>query len=413
MLNFSFRLRTEKMNQYGYAPVLMTVFVQNERFRKNVADVRVKPKHWSKQRVKPNAKNEPYNLHLEYNIVLDDIESKLKRIYRDVLIQGGELTLARVMDRFEGVEHQTKVPDIFQAMKEFIQTHRSIRAEGTLKKYTASMHFVQDFNKEKNYKLSYEKVNQKFYEAFRDYAYTERHTLNNYFGKLVAFIKTFMNWSLDRGYHSNLEFKKFKTISNDIEVIYLTMEELLRLYHHEFSSKRLSHVRDLYCFACFTGLRFSDLKNLKVSNIFGDHILLTVQKTKSTNHKIPLNKMAKSILEKYQGTLYEPIPKLSGQKFNSYIKECCQLVGIEQPINTTRYIGKKRVDKTQPKYELITSHTARKTFVTNSLILGMNERVLKNITGHNDDASFKKYLKIAEDFKRNEMSNTWDRIPLQ
>ena len=120
--------------------------------------------------------------------------------------------------------------------------------------------------------------------------------------------------------------------------------------------------------------------------------------------------MAKKILERYRGTVYEPIPRISGQKFNEYIKECCELVGIDELICTTRYIGQRRIDQTRPKHELITSHTARKTFVTNSLILGMNERVLKNITGHKDDASFKRYVDIAENFKQREMSNTWDKI---
>ena len=123
-----------------------------------------------------------------------------------------------------------------------------------------------------------------------------------------------------------------------------------------------------------------------------------------------INNFAKSILEKYKNSLYEPLPSISGQKFNKYIKECCQIVGIDTPVNTTRYIGNKRVDKVRPKYELITSHTARKTFVTNSLILGMKEMVVRNITGHKDEKSFKIYVEIAEDFKKQEMDNTWNNI---
>src|SRR5690606_22724481 len=139
-----------------------------------------------------------------------------------------------------------------------------------------------------------------------------RKIVNNYYGKQIAFIKTFMKWALERGYHSNLEFKKFKTISQDIEVIYLTMEELLRLYHHNFESQRLSQVRDLYCFGCFTGLRFSDLTRLTPSNVYKYHLRLTIQKTKRMDHIIPLNRFALEILQKYKGTLREPIPKISG-----------------------------------------------------------------------------------------------------
>jgi hypothetical protein len=73
-------------------------------------------------------------------------------------------------------------------------------------------------------------------------------------------------------------------------------------------------------------------------------------------------------------------------------------------------VGQKRIDKTLPKYKLITSHTARKTFVTNSLILGMKEMVVRNITGHKKEDSFRKYVKIADDHKQKEMDNTWNKL---
>ncbi|MDC6367243.1 MULTISPECIES: site-specific integrase [Flavobacteriaceae] len=405
-----FSLRTDAINSKGFAPVRINITVNSQRIRRSVPKVRVNPEDWENQRVRPNTKSEPYNYHIEYNIILDGLEHKVKELYRMSLISGELLRHQDILDCLDGKASKPMAPDIFEAMDEFLETHRAIRAVGTLKKYNASKNFIRDFERAKNYRLNFERVDQKFLENFRDYAFLERKTLNNYYGKLIAFLKTFMTWSMERGYHSNTEFKKFRTISEDIEVIYLTMDELMSLYGHEFNSRRLSMVRDLYCFACFTGLRFSDLKQLRSSNIYKEYIRLTIQKTKSLDHKIPLNKLAKGILDKYKGTIYEPIPRISGQKFNEYIKECCEIVGIDQPTTITRYVGNRRVDRTCPKYKLITSHTARKTFVTNSLILGMNERVLKNITGHNDDASFRKYLKIAEDFKSNEMINTWDKI---
>ena len=85
-------------------------------------------------------------------------------------------------------------------------------------------------------------------------------------------------------------------------------------------------------------------------------------------------------------------------------------MGIDTPVNTTRYIGQRRVDKVQPKHELITSHTAKKTFITNSLFLGMKEMVVRNITGNIDEKSFKRYVEIAEDFKKQEMDNTWNKL---
>ncbi|AWX44836.1 hypothetical protein HME9304_01841 [Flagellimonas maritima] len=410
MLQVSYNLRYENINKDGLVPIRLIVSYNSCRVRKRVPDVKVLPKDWKDQRIKPNLKHECYNYHLEYNLVLDDLENKIKQLYRLSLINGKTLTNEAIKHCLEDKASILIKKDFFQSLEEFVETHKSVRAKGTIKKYNSCIAFIKAFEKSVGYGLGFESINHRFLEAFRDYAFLERSTMNNYYSKLIAFIKTFMNWSLERGYHDNLEFKKFKRNEDDIEVIYLTMKELMVLYHHVFKSKRLSNVRDIYCFGCFTGLRFSDLRKLRPSNVRGEFLSLTIQKTKMTNHVIPLNKMAKEILARYKNTIYEPLPKLSGQKFNEYIKECCQEVGLNEPITITRYIGRKRIDTTRPKYALITSHTARKTFVTNSLILGMSDKVVKNITGHKDEASFMKYVKIAEDFKANEMSRTWDKI---
>ena len=156
--------------------------------------------------------------------------------------------------------------------------------------------------------------------------------------------------------------------------------------------------------------QISDTSALNESNITDDAITLTIQKTRASNTRIPLNRFSKAILKKYKGTIHEPLPIISQQKFNKYIKECCQMAEINTQITITRYIGQRRVDKTVSKYQLITSHTARKTFVTNSLVLGMKEMVVRNITGHKKEESFRRYVKIAEDLKRSEMDNTWDKL---
>lgn len=411
-MQVSFTLRKDKINKDGLIPVRMLITIGGDRIRRNVINVKTKLKDWKNQRIKPNLKTEPYNYHLEYNKELDDLENKVKLIFRYMLMNDIPVSKDYILDKLDSQNFSANniVPDFFSSFDEFINTNRSAKAQGTIKKYVSTGHFIKDFQNATNYRVAFDNINMDFYERFRDYAFEERNTLNNYFGKLISGLKTFMNWAYERGYHQNLEFKKLKTVQNSIEVIYLTMDELMTLYNHPFDSPRLEHVRDFYCFGAFTGLRFSDIKQLRPSNVFEDHIRLNIQKTKTIDHKIPLNNYAKTILDKYKHTLYEPLPSISTQKFNQYIKECCKMVGINTPMNITRYVGQKRIDKVLPKYELITSHTARKTFVTNSLILGMKEMVVRNITGHKDDNSFKRYVEIADDFKAQEMDSTWNKL---
>lgn len=219
-----------------------------------------------------------------------------------------------------------------------------------------------------------------------------------------------MSWGEERNYHTNTQYSKFKASEEEIEVIFLNTEELMTLYNFDFKSDRLSKVRDFYCFGCFTGLRFSDIQNLKPSNINDDYIKLNIKKTKQTDHVIPLNKFSQGILDKYKDTPFEPLPSISSQKLNKYIKECCKEIGLDTPVTITRYVGSQRIDTTMPKYELITSHTARKTFAAVSLILGMTERFVKSVTGYKRDASFNRYVKIAEQEVKKQMENTWDNL---
>lgn len=411
-MQIKYSIRKEKRNSKGLCPIQIIISFSNQRIRKNIKGVKCLEKHWKNERIKPNLKSEDYNHHIEYNKRLDEHENRVKLIKRYVLLNNIEPTKKYILDKLEDPKHieNSITPDFINSFEEFISTSKNTKAKGTIKKYRSTINFIKDFQEHTNFDLNFENISMNFYENFSDYAFEERNTLNNYFGRLISVIKTFMNWSFERGYHENLDFKKFKAISNDTEVIYLTIDELLMLYNYKFDSKRLEHVRDFYCLGCFTGLRFSDLKQLKPSNVFDHFLLLNIQKTKSIDHKIPLNDFSKEILNKYKKTLYAPIPQISGQKFNQYIKECCQIVGINKKVNITRYIGQRRVDKEVPKYQLITSHTARKSFVTNSLVLGMKEMIVRNITGHKDEKSFKRYVDISEDFKQKEMDNTWNKL---
>jgi len=411
-MQVSFSVRKNKINKSGLMPVLMTITFKGERVRKDVKDVRVKEKHWKAkdQRIKPSTKSEEYNYHVEYNKKLDEQESVVKSIFRYLMLNNIEPTKEFVLDKLNSGLEVNLTHDFVDCFEEFIEKGKNIKTDGTLRRYRTALNFYKDFSEAKNFRLHFDNITIDFFEDFRDYAFEERNTLNNYFAKLVSVLKTFMNWSFDRGYHENIAYQKFKAPEQEIEVVYLTMEELMQLYKHEFESPRLEHTKDTYCFGCFSGLRYSDLKQLNSSHVFDDYIKLNIQKTKTIDHKIPLNRFAKEILDKYKDTIYEPLPVISREKMNKYIKECCELAGINTPTSTTRFVGKKRIDKTVPKHELITTHTARKTFVTNSLILGMKEMVVRNITGHKKEESFRRYVKIAEDFKKQEMDNTWDKL---
>ncbi|RZK10380.1 MAG: hypothetical protein EOO43_20345 [Flavobacterium sp.] len=188
-------------------------------------------------------------------------------------------------------------------------------------------------------------------------------------------------------------------------MIYLTENELLKIYNLKGLSKSLEMVKDAFCLGCFTGLRFSDLSELRLANLKQNFIELKSKKTRDFLG-IPLNDYAKEILKKHDGN---PPMMISNQKMNDYIKDIGEIAEIDNPIILTKYQGATKIEKSEPKYKFLSTHTARRTFVTLSLEKGMRPEVVMSITGHKDYATFKKYIKLTENVKLAEMNNAWNK----
>jgi integrase len=412
-MKVSFHLRKDKVNKEGFMPVRMLITAKDCKIFKVIKGVNGKETHWDKrgERLNTPRKNDGYNYYIEYNKIIDETEEKVKKLFRFMLLNNINQSKEYISEKLKnGLDKINLTHEFFKSFEEFKDISKSTKVARTIKSYVTTINFLKDFEASTGFKLTFESIDNTFFEKLQDYTFIDRENKNSYFAFIVKVLKTFMNWTHDKEYHDNLKYKKFKARQDETEIIYLTMEELMKLYNHDFENNRLNEVRDMYVFNSVTGLRISDYKALKPANIKEDHIIITIQKTRVNNTKIPLNKFSKEILKRYKDTIHEPLPIISDQKFNKYIKECCKIVEINTLITKTRYVGQKRIDITVPKYDLITSHTARKTFVTNSLILGMKEMVVRNITGHKKEESFRRYVKIAEDFKRKEMDNTWDKI---
>src|SRR5690606_31725103 len=136
------------------------------------------------------------------------------------------------------------------------------------------------------------------------------------------------------------------------------------------------------------------------------YLMVNTVKTKEIL-KIPLLSKTKEILQKYlkDDDFIKPI---SNQKMNQYLKEICKLAKIDAPVSMTKYSGNKRIEVSEPKYNLISTHTARRTFITLSLEKGMRPEVVMKISGHKDYRTFKKYIKLVDKVVKNEMFDKWE-----
>jgi len=357
----------------------------------------------------------------EVNDVLDNAESEIKAIEDKYLALSIPFSTQMVIDTLiskkpNAIKVEEKTNLLFNYIDKYIIEHKETREPGSLSVYRSVKNHLQAYQDKTKDKVTFEGIDKAFFIRFQNFLITrtkkdnagiESPMLNNTtIAKALSTLKTFLNYAIDEGIEVNLNYKTFKIKSEKLEVIALEQNELQSIIDLDLSdNKRLDKVRDIFVFACATGLRFSDVQQLKREHLDNGFINLVVKKTK-TGLTVPLNTISASILDKYS-ELHKPLPAISNQKVNEYIKEVCEIAGINKQIEIVRFHGSKKVVKTSPKYELISFHTARKTFVTLSLERGMSAEEVMTISGHEDYKSFKRYVNITEKRKKVVMLKAW------
>jgi len=168
------------------------------------------------------------------------------------------------------------------------------------------------------------------------------------------------------------------------------------------NESRYEKTRDVFLFSCFTGLRYSDLANLRRSSIKNGFLVITSQKTEDSI-RVPLVDAAKAILDKYKDSGdINPLPVLSQQKYNEYLKHIGKEAKLFDKVTQIHYQGRERIETTLHKWELLTSHVGRKSFVTLAVFLDIPLETVSKITGHKSDA-IKAYYDIMDSKKQIEM----------
>lgn len=143
----------------------------------------------------------------------------------------------------------------------------------------------------------------------------------------------------------------------------------------------------------FTGLRFSDFSRLEWKNITNTGtISIQTQKT-GTKVVIPIHPVVREILDRG----YDFSSSMSDQKINRYIKEVGKIAGIDGMVTINRNVGGRTVTESVPKYSLITTHTARRSFATNAYKSGVPTIAIMKITGHREESTFLRYIKVSEE----------------
>ena len=263
-------------------------------------------------------------------------------------------------------------------------------AKSTLSKFRLLHEHLRDFKNDQGKSLDFDNIDLDFYYNFLAFLKEKHQYSPNTLGKYIQALKTLLNEATAQKLTDNTGFKSshFKRIAVEAENIYLTDLEVRSILAVDLSNKpHLDRSRDVFIVGCYTGLRYQDIISLNRGSLSGNY-LNTVQAKTGDRVTIPILPQVLRILEKYDYQFK------SNAKINVQLKEICKIAKIDQVIRQKSYVKGVLVDKAYKKYELVSSHAARRSFATNSYQKGIPTATIVKITGHRTEKSFYKYIKL-------------------
>ncbi|MCD4664287.1 MAG: site-specific integrase [Bacteroidales bacterium] len=387
------------------------------KFLKYSTGVKILPKFWNPKTHLARI-TDKYPEHGELNTRLKMIASIVEDEHRKVLNDGLRLTPFLLKERLKkrlgkSVPIAEKV-DLFGFINQIIkdsQSGKRLTDDGkkfssfTIKGYKTTLNHLIAFQKEYQRAIDFDTIDLDFYDDFVNFFNKNNYAVNS-IGKHIKNLKVFMRAAGEKKLHSNVEYqnKRFKTIEEKTDSIYLNDAQIEKIYNLDLlNNLSLEKTRDLFVVGCYTGLRFSDYNKIVPENIKKNEkgTFLHV-KTQKTNEKvvIPFKWVILEILKKYEGH----IPKAyTNQEINRELKEIGALAEIDEKVSTSITKGGMRVNTVFNKYELITTHTARRSFATNMYLAGIPTISIMKITGHKTEKAFMRYIKISQEDNANKL----------
>ncbi len=403
---------------------LWITFSKKQKFKIHTGE-KIKPKDW-------NFTNKEVKTSATGSLEMNDY---LMNFRRDVIYRYREI-----------IKTNTKIS--FEELKEFIKNHKGNQSPNFVVKKTALEHydefmddkefevkeitmkkyrtlkkvlnqFLANGNKYFKVQLRCEHINIDFYKRFRKYLIDERQLKNVTISKYMECLKVFMRHTHKKGFHDCMDYEEFSIRREEKDIVWLNDEELQAMESLELKPKStIDNVRRAFLFQTYTGQRFGDIKALKRKHLRfleGGEVEWHLYQQKGNKTKkviIPLLPVAVEILTQYCQTdspaEQAAFPTISNVHTNKYLKDIGRLAGINETTTIVSYSGKNKIEQSGPKYQFITTHTARRSFVCISFARGLDLTMIQNFTGHAERKVLEKYyLQVSQQAKREALFNAW------
>jgi len=367
-LKILFLLSKSKLNKQNKAPIRCRITFYGER-KIFSTGLYIEPKHWHSklQKAKP-----PNDENTFINNELSLIKNKINQAFLFLQVQENEFTVEDIYAQYAG-KPITKNIGIIYHYNDFLEKYKKLIGieikQVTWNKFNYILSDLKDFiqwkYKQKDFYLK--DLDMEFISDFEYYLKVNKEQKQITINKALQRFKKVVKTAVEAKIINKFPFNEHKPKSVKNQIVYLTVEELQKLEEHSFSQKRLQEVADMFIFCCYTGLAYNEMANLQSQHIvkgFDGNQWIQMQREKTQKMiSLPLLSKAIAIIEKYgnNNEIYI-LPRISNQKFNSYLKEIAEIVGIEKNI---------------------THHIARKTFATTILLYNdIPMEIVSELLGH-------------------------------
>ena len=365
------------------------------------AGISINPKHWKKSRERVHFVHSADSDCIAHNNLLNGKKGEMgyKENVLDIYLQakkeGIKLDRADLIERLE--PKQVESFNMWQLWDKFLESKKGIFKHHSFVKFGSLKGHLEAFEKKQEMSFNLDTITDITMEDLQTFMYNEQNLNTQSTSKYIGIFKIFLNWCVKRKHTVNSDFRNFiATTQPDTLKVIMSNDDLQLIRLAEIDKGYLQNTQSLFLLACLTGLRYSDFSRINKQHLKKDSegYTLSIRQQKTEEYiDIPLTPEAADICLKLIDGSVHPI---SNQNMNTYVKELCKLAGIDEPFEKHIYKGRDKTVQIVPKYELVSTHTGRRTFCTNLLNSGIPAEVVMQFSGHRDYKSFSKYVNIPK-----------------
>ena len=414
-MNYSFKLKHPNRDKESLIYFTSSFKDENKYFIYSTGE-KIHPKDWDFKNKRP-ANLLGRKADANYRRAIESQLNRYSNFFKELTTRykaiNEILTLEKVKEEFSiqfkkidrTINDFFKVYDLFLKEKKSDKTDQA-NSNTTIKRYEYNKKLLEDFKFSTNYNLKFKTIDKNFYNVFIDYCVTQKNHSANTLSRNIGLFKTFMYWAIANKYTYNDAFKDFKNIKRfQTNEVALTLEQVKHIFSFDLKeNKKLIRVRDLFIFGCSTGMRYSNYSKVGKNDVLNGFINVIDIKDKTKSLSIPLNPLSKNILEKYDYNL----PRISNQKFNDYLKELFKKMEYNKVIKKTMRYGNNIVETESPFYDRISSHTARRSFITIMKNKGVPDKIIMSYTGHKSIEVFNNYYRPNQEHRIDFMNQVFN-----